>query len=141
MLVNCVSHELMQANTLGILVNAPFRFYQTGSRYFGTPNAESDWDFFTAMYDDKGNCFGIETFLRNIGFIKCGKEQAEKYNDNITVAVFAKDNVHVQIVSNINRKIAMQNILKASGLLSTRIDKSVAKMLWTVAYWATTDIV
>ena len=141
MLVNCVSPELCNVNTLALLAMSNYTFYQTGSRYFGTETAESDWDFFTAQYDEGGFSTHVEEFLQKHGFKRCGKEQAEKYNDNITCGVYEKDNVHVQLVMNINRKIAMQKILKDTGVLNTRVDKAVAKQLWKVAYHATSGVI
>ena len=52
----------------------------TGSRYFGNHSFESDWDFYT-----ENNTFNVEV-LRNAGFMKVTRSNAEKYAENIFVA-------------------------------------------------------
>ena len=138
--MNTRSHELAQTGTLRLLANSPFYFYQTGSRYFGTQTQESDYDFFTPIYGINGFTYNIMNWLEENGFQREGNEAAEKYNDNVTAAVYVKDNVHVQLVTNLNHKIAMQKLLFDSGVLNERVDKDVAKKLWQVAYYATTNV-
>lgn len=85
---------------LEIIENSPFMFYLTGSRFFNTATEKSDWDFFVEQ------CEGLQEFLAESGFHITNETYAQ---DPMFTAVWAKDNVHVQIVRSATAKQYMQD--------------------------------
>jgi hypothetical protein len=94
----------------------------TGSRYFGTANRYSDWDFMLAA--------GLEYQLPSAFFLK--SENRGHYNDPCVEAVYESftHNAHIQIVTDMETKLRAQEILKSTGAL-VGLDKSQQKAVWT----------
>jgi hypothetical protein len=94
----------------------------TGSRYFGTANRHSDWDFMLAA--------GLEYQLPSAFFLQ--SENHGQYSDPCVEAVYVSTthNAHVQIVTDMETKLRAQEILKSTGAL-VGLDKSQQKAVWT----------
>jgi hypothetical protein len=93
----------------------------TGSRYFGTANAASDWDFM--LPEGYEHQIPLD-FLRE-------KKPVYAEVDPVVVAVyysFAR-NCHIQVVNDINLKVHAQDILKDTGAL-LGVDKDQQKYIW-----------
>ena len=105
-------------------------FVVTGSRFFGLQTPESDWDFFT---EDTGL---VRQFLIRSGFKM--NETSYSYDKSIK-AVFEKDNVHVQLIDDVLKKIKIQNKLFSTFRL-LKPNKVQARWLWKLAYDIAYDI-
>jgi len=107
------------------LVHPPQRMILTGSRYFGTFQQNSDWDFFTA--DTKT----IRTWLDSRGFKLLPDNP---YRDKVTIAVYRhfEPQVDIQIVSSVSRKLKAQESLFPI-LSRERFTKGTARSLWDLA--------
>lgn len=107
------------------MMDSPIDFYLTGSRYFGTNTASSDWDFYTPINT------GTIIFLDALGFVN-----DTKYYDADKVMKHHIENIHVQLVSNLEEKHRKQK--KISELLETfpsigkyfMQNKYLARLLW-----------
>jgi hypothetical protein len=109
---------------IGQLASSTATFYLTGSRFFETHRDYSDYDFF--VQGDAGLAFELE----QMGF---KREPGGCYADPLTLSVWVKENVHVQVVSNAKLKITIQDFLRESGLLNTRLSKVEQRLIWKVA--------
>lgn len=97
-------------------------FHLTGSRYFGTARPESDWDYFV-----QGGP-GVAEELERMGFVK---EAKLDYTDILRIEVHRHpDNIHVQVVSNVEHKILAQEIIFDNRLLGTRSSKEHCQLVW-----------
>lgn len=98
----------------------------TGSRFFGTANRFSDWDFFVQY------CSGIDDELRGLGFIPADGEGS--YNDALTVSVwkynFTGVSIHIQVCTNVKMKQIAQKILYQTGVLKIVRDKYEQRRIW-----------
>jgi len=90
--------------TITEMENSNFKFFLTGSRFFGTHHENSDWDFFV---EDSPQ---IRKVLENWGFVE---ENKYHYFDMLTNIVYAhkQANIHVQCVKNARIKEHIQNSL------------------------------
>jgi hypothetical protein len=115
--------ERSTKTTLDWIRQSPITFHLTGSRFFGTDTEESDWDFFTQDLP------GTRTELHHAGF----KLDSESYpNDTNFVAVYAKDNVHVQLVPDVRMKKCVQEQIRSLPKL-WKLDKEECQQLWYIA--------
>ena len=81
----------------------------TGSRFFGNHTEQSDYDYFTN--DSKE----VYHYLRTLGFELSGDlVDLPNYQDKLTrsVLIHKKDNIHIQLVYDAERKIKIQNFIK-----------------------------
>ena len=120
--------------------NIQFKFYLTGSRYFGGDTKDSDWDFFTADTET------VRDWLWDQGFVKLsnGYPEGSYSHDGNTADVFRHYlGVDVALNKDIKKKTTAQDILYQSGLLGTlaALDaylepnkKQVARELWNLVY-------
>lgn len=106
-------------------------FYLTGSRFFGNFHEGSDWDYFT----DKSQW--IADTLRDNDFFRIDITN-HNYMDLNTAAVFehTKVPIHIQLVDDVELKIAVQNMIKESHLLDHLMNKQQRKALWNACYQA-----
>ena len=101
--------------TLHALENSTFNFYLTGSRFFGTERARSDWDFFTQESEE------VEKFLLKNDF-KLHNET--KYSDSMTSKVYRyKNQIDVQLVTNTEKKLAIQRSFFLAGNVNPKKDE------------------
>lgn len=122
----------MSMNSTESLLNAMKKdscisFYLTGSRLFGTSIHTSDWDFFVA------DSIPLREFLEQHSFQKNPNGDTLEYSDGVTKEIYFRDNIHIQIVQDLQLKLDMQTILYQSRLLSQRIPKESSKFLWKLA--------
>lgn len=108
---------------LDFISSSPFVFYLTGSRYFGTERPDSDYDFFTQENEQ------LEKVLEDNGF----RLDSESYQgDPIMTKVYARENVHIQLVIDVKMKAWVQ-LLLASYIQKYKPDKEQLKSLWSIA--------
>lgn len=122
--------ESMQSDSaLQYIATSRFMFYLTGSRYFGNVTPESDHDYFVQDSPQ------LRSELELNGFVL----ECESYkSDIIMVAVYKRENVHVQVVTNATIKQRIQYRLRP--LFTTfKPDKPLAKALWQAATKAYLD--
>uniref|UniRef100_A0A6M3JH41 Nucleotidyltransferase n=1 Tax=viral metagenome TaxID=1070528 RepID=A0A6M3JH41_9ZZZZ len=105
----------MQDLILEEFKRSEIKFKLTGSRYFGCPREDSDYDFFTE-YTPK-----TAIWLEQLGFTS-GRTLAKRtYDDIATEVVYAhiRGNIHVQLVkpAMIKAKGIAQEIFKSMGYL------------------------
>ena len=116
-------------NVLEILKSSDFKFFLTGSRFFDTCTAHSDYDFFTQDTND------VRTFLKVLLF-----KEHHNYNyshlDLLTNTVLKLDpsiefpvSIDIQLVSNASLKSEVQDTIKTFNLL-TNIDKNFHYHIW-----------
>jgi len=123
------------------LGKAGVELHLTGSHYFGTANEHSDLDFFCSEAEE-GKVFRCNfeqlesTKYKNLG-------NATDYKDDETLAVYTHltANIHIQIVKDVSKKIAMQDFLKSAPYSLLCQDKafqnSVNQKWWN---WAATIV-
>lgn len=129
---------MLTNSTLGIpapvltFFTSKFDFYQTGSRYWGTPNENSDWDFF--VQDSQQ----VREFLEKLGFNN--NSEATYRGDVCCRAVYVFDlhedrklRVEVQLVSDAVLKHVVQETLKRR-IPEGIPDKSRVKEMWSIGY-------
>lgn len=121
MIRNSVS-QVLSAHQL--LVASSRDYHLTGSRFFGTAREDSDWDYFVEW--DKG----VYHELCDFGFVLDHESYAHDPNN---VAVFVRDDVHVQVVGNAAIKERIQYQLRP---IFTRLNpsKENAKIIWRIAF-------
>lgn len=102
-----------------------FEFYLTGSRFFETSTLHSDWDYFCE------DGFDVRMWLERNGF---NKEFGAYYNDQNTMAVYQRDNVHVQCVKDVNMKMKIQSEMFDNNMGILLTNKTRSRKLWQFAY-------
>ncbi len=121
---------------LQFLEACPYKFYLTGSRFFGTQRADSDYDFFVQQSGD------VLAALEQNGF-KLDNESYER--DPIMTRVYKRENVHVQVVINAKMKLCVQHRMKSFiqyhliKMGQCVLSKEETKALWTLCTRLYTD--
>lgn len=87
-----------------------FVFFLTGSRFFETAKADSDYDFFLQDSED------VRDWLDDHAFEEVSEESLV-YPDPLTGGVYKKGEVHVQLTIDAALKRRIQECLKESGLM------------------------
>jgi ribosomal protein L7/L12 len=130
----------MSVNNTGIqavlaaLQNSTFNFQLTGSRYFGTHGEHSDYDFFV-QDDFSSHLNGLRDFLNLEGFNHEFSADTDYSHDQFVNDVYKHYcGVHIQIVEDFELKKIAQNVLVSSGAGLHLRDKSLAKVLWSMAF-------
>jgi hypothetical protein len=90
------------STSLVLLQTLPYDFYLTGSRFFGNPTKESDWDFYCEYNENL-----IDT-LKDHGFRTL---IPTTYRDANTSLVLRRDNVDIQFVKDFAKKHKVQSLL------------------------------
>lgn len=114
--------------------NTRYRFYLTGSRYFGRAVTTSDWDFFV----EDGTTIRLD--LKGIGF-KCISD-ATSYRDKLTVSVYRYEDekIDVQIVKDAKLKYRAQQYIENFPLIWNKFSKHEMDALWDFAFAMVHDI-
>lgn len=107
--------------------HSQFEFHLTGSRYFGTQHADSDWDFFVESHAD------LYEWLEANGF---QMESGSDYTcDDISeVWKHESEQIHVQVINDADRKVAVQSALRCYGRALYRTPKADRKTIWNLAF-------
>jgi hypothetical protein len=111
MIVGDVSKHTLYA----LQTHPAFKFYLTGSRFFGTNHAFSDWDFFAAETPE------LFTFMMmGLGF-KRSHQGIVSYTGGVQpqIRVFASGDIHVQLIppETVSEKLAAQQFLFDNGII------------------------
>ncbi len=113
------------------ICNSEFKFYLTGSRYFGNYNQGSDHDFFV------NNSAEVREFLNKLGF-KLVDTVEVQYNDTNTHGVLELEvrsiKIHVQLVENASLKHSIQLLILESHLMYAIKDKGDKRRFWNLCY-------
>jgi hypothetical protein len=115
-------------NVLHQLHASKFDFYLTGSRFFGSANETSDYDFFTPTTS-------VVDFLSSLGFnVVCGEYAGDP--NCLCVYRYKNDKVQIdiQLVRDLQLKQKVQSLIKEHNLLLGH-DKYEAKIVWTTAFY------
>jgi len=121
-----INPKRLITNVFPEMENSNQEFYLTGSRFFGTHNENSDWDFFTE------DCPEVRKELENLGFV----EEQNSYSDDLTNKVYVHQSarIHVQCVKNVWAKTVIQDcIAELSNEIPSFLknaSKSRKKWLW-----------
>jgi len=129
LLRNLGNDQPLPQNVVDLLQTLPGGVvYLTGSQWLGTGTAcvDSDWDFF-ADYNDL-NCH----VLLDAGYNKCN---VSWHVDPSVVEVWAKGNVHVQLVKDAALKSKVQDMIRPVLLEHTtnRYGKNELRLIWQTA--------
>lgn len=114
---------------LSQLNHSSFKFYLTGSRFFGYPHASSDWDFFTQT-DPR-----VEQYLKGKGFKRIPMNP--DWIDPITDIVYRhQDDVEVALVNNVDLKKRAQYYIRdiEPDLIEIMRTKENQLQLWIDVY-------
>lgn len=118
------------AKILMYLDSCAFKFYLTGSRFFGNTTQFSDYDFCVEYSSE------VETFLKSYSF---KKDDNSYYCSAIqqTVAVYKNGEVHVQLIENVERKLKAQEFLLKTKKLNGVSKRSKTKIssVWNDAFY------
>lgn len=119
--------------------------FLTGSRFFGTEEENSDWDFFTSQAVSDGD-------FRRAGFVQLNISAYLSDPSIASVWMLPGKDVHVQVVKDVEHKKRAQQFLKKTEaivllqyLISIRPEtnlyreKEVAIIMWKMAYDATIE--
>jgi hypothetical protein len=107
--------------------NSEHVFHLTGSRYFGAHTDKSDWDFFTEASDK------VVEWLKILDFYSV----FEPYSGDpfeCLVMKNDKENIHVQLVHDVDHKNRAQLFLRNS---MHKFPKQYHEELWYLAFLAT----
>lgn len=102
-----------------------YKFYLTGSRFFGHMTKESDYDFFVERIP------GVETWLLQHDF---HEETEPVYNDAFKCVVYRnwRFDIHVQVINNVEAKRKAQDMLK--NFPWVHVTKENQKHIWNWAF-------
>lgn len=109
---------------LSILENSAFEFHLTGSRFFGSHQINSDYDFFTENAED------CEEYLIENGF-----RTRRTYKNMVGIAkLYELGKVQVQLVNGAKLKNKIQDALKKIHSNFGELDKRDRTYRWRLAY-------
>lgn len=118
-----ISEETRQAITC-LHTTTAIDFWLTGSRFFGIPRPESDFDFFT------GDTPVTHSHLKSNGFVAV---LSGYYTDDLTETVYRRGDVHVQIVNDVTLKREIQEHIADSGvvkMMRQAVAREATRRLW-----------
>ena len=118
--------NLTISDPLRSLNNSAFKFYLTGSRFFGNNRPTSDYDFFTQNNED------TEEYLIAEGFTSMQVVDTRYRGIEGIVKIYRKGNVDVHFVDNAVLKNKIQHVLKDLDLFISA-NRRVRKVMWTLA--------
>ena len=120
---------------LAMLQESDFDFYLTGSRYFGNPRGESDYDFFVQHSE------AVAEYLENLGFRADNKAFAYYDGDPSLIKLYFQEirmcgpHYHIQLVKDAQAKNHIQEILKATCVLPLLSkNKDEERRIWQAAW-------
>ena len=99
----------------------------TGSHFFGNWKSDSDYDFFTM------DSVEIQWRLEALGFRKLDKRYNYNKVDELVRAVYRRDNVDIQLVTDMALKNQVQEMIFNNDMLrelSWKLSKSTRYLLW-----------
>lgn len=123
-------------DVLVAIVEAPFKFHLTGSRFFGYENDDSDWDFFIGIITAQTR--PVRKWLLENGFFHelndhYNSPPFDPLNDALQVWRHHTVNVHIQIVSDARKKLrtqeAINNVPGIANLLRA-LPKEQRSLIW-----------
>ena len=123
--VGYTSAELETLAMLRDLHTSALNLTLTGSRFFGTGSSISDWDFFAEVTPEtvaELECLGFRCIPNHV------------YLDSNTDSVYYKDNIHIQLVKNIEAKMIAQTYLLRIGIFKLETNKLKCYRIWEATY-------
>lgn len=140
--MSIINHTETLPVAVQAIMNCPYDFYLTGSRYFGTADAKrSDWDFFVDKRDSN-----IQRWLYENNFMFENSTSYTNYGDDgFCVEVWYRkdgprecDMIHVQLVHDAYLKNRAQQIIRESIDPELLKDKRFSKAIWSTVFSALT---
>lgn len=126
-MISCLGNEHSHSHIsiLSHLYESETTFHLTGSRFFGGNSGRSDYDFFAQTSPE------VIVELAGLGF---KRTTGTYYSDPLVQSVWYQEvaNVHVQLVSDVDAKIAVQHLLAGHGKMSAKT-KSQKCFAWQIA--------
>jgi hypothetical protein len=115
--------------TVAKLQQSNFNFYLTGSRFFETAKAESDYDFFVEASRE------VRRFLQSLGFFM---DWSADYLEEVWAH---SSHIHVQLVGDAEDKLAAQELIQENfHSLLYSLGKEQKKLLWQGALDTVRDV-
>ena len=94
------------ASTITLLTNSDFKYYLTGSRYFGNETKNSDWDFFVEYEPD------VIEELKSLGFVMEYVDDVDPTVKFVYKYTSGKFEIHVIITEFINIRNFVNELIK-----------------------------
>lgn len=117
--------------TIRKLTFSNYKFYLSGSRYFGYSKPDSDWDFFVQSDGER-----LWVYLKKHGFKRLSMNP--EWFDDMCEAIFSHESgVHVACVTNSDmKKHAQGYILNNPKLLEElkHSNRDTRRLVWNEAY-------
>ena len=126
--------NIKQMEIVSRLQQSEFKFYLTGSRFFGDPRPDSDWDFFC------GWDVGIYSFLKSLGFeviprVNMLITDKQLYDDDNCAIVYRHEcGVDVQFQYNLRKKFMAQQVIAMRYSTKGIVPKEKRRELWNEVY-------
>lgn len=120
--------EIISFDLIRKLSHSYYKFYLTGSRYFGFSEADSDWDFFT------GDTPGVIDYLKVSGFTRISMKP-EWLGQN-TVGIWKHDcKVEIAVQKDVEMKKKAQEYLKENLIPRLKAaERFKRNEIWDIAY-------
>lgn len=111
-----------------------FKFYETGSRVFGTARDDSDWDFYVALgeEEDGNGKYPIVKWLNENKFKR--NDKIEYYDVSNIYGVWENDTVDILVVLDCNMETAVQKAVIPHIEKYNKIPKDIRMVVWEVGY-------
>jgi hypothetical protein len=105
------------------LQKCKFEFFLTGSRYFGYPCSNSDWDLYAE------SSFELREKLEHMGF----NSKCSLYLDDLTECAYECGSIHIQLIKTefIHTKHAIQKVL-AEHPFFFGLNKNLRTNIWEI---------
>lgn len=112
------------------LIQSPYQFHLTGSRFFQFNRPDSDWDFFVQY------SFEVKEFIVGLGF-EFVEGSDNKYTDFSNINIYRHpDGVDIQMVLDEKVKDTVQNFIKLYIPSNILKDKTLAPSIWNICFAA-----
>ena len=115
------------------LNKSQFKFYLTGSRYFGNATATSDWDFFVQDSPMVRKWLESEGYWHGTKF----NEEDPHYVDDFMTVLYQCGNVHIQVIQYVDWKYRTQVFLK--NFPWNTVEKNHRDRVWNWAKYQTME--
>lgn len=136
--LNIATKQLTFLELVSCLRNSKFKFFLTGSRYFGGYTTVSDWDFFVDSNVESLN------FIKGLGFLPLDLSESEVIHNNhyeglpnVTIYQLITadgETVQIQMLEGSNAsnvKFTVQKGIKNLGATFVNLSKPERKKIWS----------
>lgn len=107
----------------------PEMFYLTGSKFFGNYTARSDTDYFAEYSEEL-----LQKLICKYNF-EVDTQETSYHDRNLAAVLYNNsDNVHIQLVYDVQKKLLIQELIKHYRLEDRNLPKQHRCGLWNFAY-------